>query len=116
MKFFAFPAAIGLLISLAAATPALDDKQDEKSEKLERTMPVHPTATITACVMSGSIEVRGWDKNEVRVRSSDADVLEFRRIDKVKEKDKEKQVQAPATRVVVMVMEQSDTTGAQGDC
>ena len=116
MKFFAFPAAIGLLISLAAATPALDDKQDEKSEKLERTMPVHPTATITACVMSGSIEVRGWDKNEVRVRSSDADVLDFRRIDKVKEKDKEKQLQSPATRVDVMVMDKSDKTGAKGDC
>jgi len=116
MKFFAFPAAIGLLISLAAATPAPDDKQDEKSEKLERTMPVHPTATITACVMSGSIEVRGWDKNEVRVRSSDADVLDFRRIDKVKEKDKEKQLQSPATRVDVMVMDKSDKTGAKGDC
>lgn len=114
MKFFAFPAAIGLLISLATATPARDDKKAERSEKSERTMPVDPTATITACVMSGSIEVRGWDRNEVRVRSSDAVVLDFRRIDKVKEK--EKQAQSPATRVDVMVMDQSDKTGAKGDC
>jgi hypothetical protein len=116
MKFFAFPAALGLLISLVIATPAHDDKKDGRSEKLERTMPVDPTATITACVMSGSIEVRGWDKNEVRVRSSDAGVIDFRRIDKVKEKDKEKQVLVPATRVDVMVMDKSDKTGAQGDC
>ena len=114
MKFFAFPAVIGLLISLAPATPARDDKKDGRSEKLERTMPVAPTATITACVMSGSIEVKGWDRNEVRVRSGDASVLEFRRIDKVKEKDK--QVQSPATRVDVMVMDESDKTGAKGDC
>lgn len=116
MKFFAFPAAIGLLISLATVTPARDDKKAERSEKSERTMPVDPTATITACVMSGSIEVRGWDRNEVRVRSSDGVVLDFRRIDRVKEKEKEKQPQSPATRVDVMVMDQSDKTGAKGDC
>lgn len=116
MKLFAFPAAIGLLICLSTLTPALDDKKDGRSEKLERTMPVDPSATITACVMSGTIEVQGWDKNELRVRSADAGVLDFRRIDKVKEKDKEKQLQLPATRVDVMVMDKSDKTGAQGDC
>jgi len=116
MKLFALPAAIGLLICLSTLTPALDDKKDGRSEKLERTMPVDPSATITACVMSGTIEVQGWDKNELRVRSADAGVLDFRRIDKVKEKDKEKQLQLPATRVDVMVMDKSDKTGAQGDC
>ncbi|HSE31968.1 MAG TPA: DUF4097 family beta strand repeat-containing protein [Pyrinomonadaceae bacterium] len=79
-------------------------------------MPVDPTATITVCVMSGTIEVRGWDKNEVRVRSADAGVIDFRRIDKVKEKDKERSVQTPATRVDVMVMDKSDKTGKKGDC
>ena len=122
MKFFAFPAAIGLMISLATVTPARNDKKDGdkkdggSSEKIERSMPVDPTATVTVCVMSGAIEVRGWEKNEIRVRSADAVVLDFRRIDKIKEKDKEKQLQTPATRVDVMVTDTSDRTGEKGDC
>lgn len=118
MKLFAFLAALGLIISLATVTPALhDEKQDgQSSEKIERSMPVDPTATITVCVMSGAIAVRGWDKNEVRVISADAGVIDFRRIDKVKEKDKEKVMQTPATRVDVMVMDESDRTGKKGDC
>ncbi|HEX7295017.1 MAG TPA: hypothetical protein VF251_04635, partial [Pyrinomonadaceae bacterium] len=116
---FAFLVALGLIISLASVTPAFhDEKKDaQSSDQLERSMPVDPFATITVCVMNGTIEVRGSDKNEVRVRSADAGVLDFRRIDKaVKEKDKEKVIQTPATRVDVMVMDTSDTTAKKGDC
>jgi Putative adhesin len=104
MKVLAFPAAFGLIISLTTATPALHEKKDGKSsEKIERSMPVDPHATITVCVMSGGISARGWDKNEIRVRQSGAEFLEFRRIDKVKDKDKEPQMPSPATRVDVMI-------------
>ena len=119
MKLLASLAALGLIISLASVTLAFhDEKKDAKSsEQLERSMPVDPSATITVCVMNGTIEVRGSDKNEVRVRSTDAGVLDFRRIDKaVKEKDKEKVIQTPPTRVDVMVMDKSDTTAKKGDC
>jgi DUF4097 and DUF4098 domain-containing protein YvlB len=117
MKVFAFPAALGLIISLATVTPARNDKKDGRSsEKIERSMPVDPAATITVCVMSGAIEVRGWDKSEIRVRSASAGFLDFRRIDKVKEKEKEKKLSTPATRVDVMVLDKSDKIGAKGDC
>ena len=119
MKVFASLAAFGLIISLATVTPALhDDNKDGSSEKIERSMPVSPTATITVCVMSGTIEVQGWDKNEVRVRSAEAGVIDFRRIDRAKEKDKDKEkvLETPATRVDVMVMDKSDKTGKKGDC
>ena len=119
MKVFASLAAFGLIISLATVTPALhDDNKDGSSEKIERSMPVDPTATITVCVMSGTIEVQGWDKNEVRVRSAEAGVIDFRRIDRAKEKDKDKEkvLETPATRVDVMVMDKSDKTGKKGDC
>ena len=117
MKVFASLAAFGLIISLATVTPALhDDNKDGSSEKIERSMPVDPTATITVCVMSGTIAVHGSDKNEVRVRSAEAGVIDFRRIDKAKEKDKAKAVETPATRVDVMVMDKSDKTGKKGDC
>jgi len=123
MKALAFPAAIGLVISLATVTPASNDKKDERSSgRVERSMPVDAHATITVCVMSGAIEVRGWEKNEVYARSSDAEAIEFRRIDRVKEKvDKSKdksaqqQVIPPATRVDVMVSDGSDKS-AQADC
>src|SRR5688572_30788738 len=116
MKVFAFPAAFGLIISLATVTPALHDNKDGRSsERVERSMPVDPNATITVCVMSGAISARAWDKNEVRVRLSGAEVLEFRRIDKIKEKDKEKQAQTPATRVDVMIMN-SPNADANRDC
>ena len=120
MKLFAFVAATGLIISLASTTPAFhDEKKDGKSsEQLERSMPVDPSATITVCVMNGTISVRGWDKHEVHVSSGDAGVIDFRRIDKVKEKDKDKEkvIETPATRVDVMVMDKSDKTGKKGDC
>ena len=118
MKAFASLAAFGLIISLATVTPALHDdkKEGRSSEKIERSMPVDPTATITVCVMSGAIAVRGWDKSEVRVSSPDAGVIDFRRIDKFKEKDKQKLPQTPATRVDVMIMDTSDKTGKKGDC
>ena len=118
MKLFAFVAAIGLIISLASTTPAFhDEKKDGKSsEQLERSMPVDPSATITVCVMNGTISVRGWDKHEVHVSSGDAGVIDFRRIDKAKEKDKVKVLETPATRVDVMVMDKSDKTGKKGDC
>jgi Toastrack DUF4097 len=116
MKFVAFAAAFGLLIGLATVTPAVHETKDERSERVERSMPVDPQATITVCVMSGAISARGWDKNEVRVRLSGAEVLEFRRIDKIKEKDKAKQVLPPATRVDVMIMDSADRPEAKGDC
>lgn len=118
MKLFAFVAALGLTISLASTTSAFhDEKKDGKSsEQLERSMPVDPSATITVCVMNGTISVHGWDKHEVHVSSGDAGVIDFRRIDKFKAKDKEKTVETPATRVDVMVMDKSDKTGKKGDC
>jgi DUF4097 and DUF4098 domain-containing protein YvlB len=119
MKVFASLAAFGLIISLATVTPALhDDNKYGSSEKIERSMPVDPTATITVCVMSGTITVHGWDKNELRVSSADAGVIDFRRIDKAKEKDKDKEkvLETPATRVDVMVMDKSDKYGKKGDC
>ena len=70
-------------------------------------MPVDPRASITLCVMSGKLVVRGWEKSEIRARATDADQLEFRRIDKVKDGS------TPATRIDVMVLDQQSP---RGDC
>jgi len=57
--------------------------------------------------MSGNLTVRGWDKNEVHARSTDADQLGFRRIDKAKDPS------SLPTRIDVMVVDKENT---RGDC
>jgi hypothetical protein len=101
-KLFAVAAATGLIISLAGSTPAHNKENDNQpGQKVERTVAVDPQATITLCVASGTLIVRGWEKAEVRVRSIDARVLELRRIDKPKDPN------TPATRIDVMVFEKT---------
>jgi Putative adhesin len=106
---FAVAAVIGLIVSLAGSSLAHHEKKDRKpGEKIERSMPVDPQATVTLCVASGILKVRGWDKNEVHVRSLDAAQLDFHRIDRLKDK--------PATRVDVIVLDKSGVSNPKLDC
>jgi len=110
-KLFAVCAVAGLIISLAVSTAAHDEKKDHKpGEKIERSLSVDPQATVTLCVASGTLEVRGWDKSEIRVSSLDAAQIEFRRIDKTKDPAK------PATRVDVMVLDKHKQPDPKRDC
>ena len=113
-KLFAVAAASGLILSLAGLTSAHDEKTsqpgEKPGEKIERSMPVDPAAVITLCVASGALTVRGWDKHEVRVRSNDAEQLEFRRIDKPKDPN------TPATRIDVMVLDKNVRANPEVDC
>lgn len=113
-KLFAVAAATGLFISLAGSTPAHNKENENKDlqpgQKVERTTVVDPRAIITLCVASGTLTVRGWDKPEVRVRSLDADQIEFRRIDKPKEPN------TPATRIDVMVLDRTSKAHPKRDC
>ena len=111
MRFLALPIVLGIIFSLAGVAPAVDGKKDKKSGgKIERSIAADPKVTITLCVMSGEISVRGWDKEEVRARSADAEQIEFRRIDKTKD------VSRPANRIDVMVLDKTDPAGTKGDC
>lgn len=105
MKLLVVSAVAGLVFSLTGTTPA----KTVKGEKIERSMPVSPHVTVTLCVASGTLTVRGWDKNELRVSSADAGQIELRRLDKTKEPT------APASRIDVMVLE-SSRMNAKADC
>src|SRR5215204_508522 len=110
MKFSLVPALLSIIFSLAGSTQAINlhDESDAKpGEKIERSTPVTPQASITLCVMSGQLTVHGWDKNEVRVRSSDAAQIDFRHVDKPKD------VSTSSSRVDVMVFDRMRT---KGDC
>jgi Toastrack DUF4097 len=108
-KLFAVCVVTGLVLSLAVAALAHDEKSDTKpGEKVERSLAVDAEAVVTLCVASGTLKVRGWDRSEIRVRSLDAAQIDFRRIDKMKEK--------PASRVDVMVLNRSTGINPKFDC
>ena len=109
-KWFAVWAVIGLLVSLAGSTAAHDNSNPQPGEKIDRSMTVDPQAIVTLCVASGTLKVRGWDKNEIHVRSMDAAKIEFRRIDKVKD------TTTPANRVDVMVLDRTTAANPRLDC
>jgi hypothetical protein len=113
MKLFVVWAAAGLIFSLAGSTPANTIQTDPApGEKIERSIAVSPQLTVTLCVASGKLTVRGWDKNELRVRSTDARHIELRRLDKTKD------VTIPASRIDVMVLDSASRIGARAlvDC
>ena len=111
MKLLVVSAVAGLIFSLAGTTPAHKAKSEaEPGEKIERSIPVSPQVTVTLCVSSGTLTVRGSEKNELRVRSSDAGSIELRRIDKAKDPA------VPAWRVDVMVLDASSKINAKLDC
>lgn len=109
-KWFAAWAVIGLLLSLADSTAAHDNSNPQPGEKIDRTMTVDPEAVVTLCVASGTLKVRGWEKDEIHVRSLDAAQIEFKRIDKTKDPAK------PAMRVDVMVLDRSGVANPRLDC
>jgi hypothetical protein len=111
MKFFVLPILLGITVSLAGAHPAVDGRKDKRSgEKIERSTVADPSVTITLCVMSGQISVHGWEKEEVRARSSNVEQIEFRRIDKTKDTSK------PANRIDVMIVDKSYPGMSKPDC
>jgi DUF4097 and DUF4098 domain-containing protein YvlB len=113
MKLLVVSAVAGLIFSLAGSTPA-NTVQTEPlpGEKIERSIAVSPLLTVTLCVASGKLTVRGWDKNELRVRSIGAGEIELRRLDKTKD------ATIPASRIDVMVLHSSPkiSTKAIVDC
>jgi len=114
-KLFVLSALLGLIVSLAGSTPAHDDnKAPQPGEKIERSLAVDAQATVTLCVASGTLTVRGWQKSEVRVRSLGAGQLDFRRVDKIV--DKIKDTSKPPTRVDVMLMQRPGVRNATLDC
>lgn len=69
---------LALSSSVILAKP---DKRKEKSNgsKVERTIVTEANVTVSVCMVSGTIRVRGWDRNEVRARSSEAAEITFQR-------------------------------------
>jgi len=54
------------LLAFSSAAPA----EDESDRRREVRIPVNPEVRLDVEIISGSIEIRGWDKPEVRIRTS----------------------------------------------
>ena len=105
MKFRAIQISLVLILVFVVATAGVlarpaTHTDDVRTQKVERTIPADPSVTVSICVMSGSISVQGWDKNEVSARSSDAAQIELRQKDGAAQSDK-------AMKVEVFVVDKS---------
>ena len=106
MRFRAIQTVIVLFLASVVATAGVavdsaDGTHDVHSQKVERTIAADPAVTVSICVMSGSVSVLGWDKNEVLARSADAGQIEIR--------EKGGAVQSGrATKVEVFVVDRSN--------
>jgi hypothetical protein len=114
MKFRAIQICLVLiLVSIFATASVLarpaSRNGDARAQKIERTVSADPSVTVSICVMSGSIRVHGWDKNEVLARSSDAAQIELRQKDGASQSGK-------AIKVEVFVVDKSDEQRVKNNC
>lgn len=79
---------VAVLVLLVIAGEALGHglKPDRRksNQQVERTMAVDPRVQVSACVASGNLTVRGWDRNEVRARTGDGTQIQLTRNDQTK--------------------------------
>ncbi|MBA3356923.1 MAG: DUF4097 family beta strand repeat protein [Pyrinomonadaceae bacterium] len=114
MKFTALKICLVLVLVSIVGTAdvwarAANRNDDVRSQKVERTIAAEPSVTVSICVMAGSINVHGWDKDEVSARSSDAAQIELRQKDGAGQS-------AKALRVEVFVVDKLDEERIKTNC
>lgn len=110
MKLKVILLSLVLVLVPAGVRAHTDDHKDKVHvQKIERNIEADSSVTVSLCVRSGSITVRGWDKNQVLARSSDVTELELRRGDGPNQS-------GPATKLTVLMVERSDAHRATTDC
>ncbi|HEX8457819.1 MAG TPA: DUF4097 family beta strand repeat-containing protein [Pyrinomonadaceae bacterium] len=120
-SYYLLPVAVCLLACLslqgAIAAAPLQSKASAKDDAdggarvitAEQSLPAEATVTILMCIESGDVLVRGWDRREVRARSTDASRIELRRADATADPN-------PATRVEVLVTREEGEPARPGLC
>jgi len=70
---------IPILIASYATALARPDKRKPKKDdqQVERSTAADPKVSLSVCIGSGNVVVRGWDRNEVHARMSDGMHIEF---------------------------------------
>ena len=70
-----------LIFSLALTARAATNGSKRNNQQVGRTVAADPQVTVSVCLVSGNITVRGWERNEVRARITDGVQIELTRID-----------------------------------
>lgn len=97
--------------SVAAFGEHSNDKNAKKTpHEVVRSVGAAANVTVTLCVMAGQITVHGWNKNEVRARSSEAEQIELKRVELPGEQS------ALAKKIDVFIDDKGDERGPRGDC
>jgi DUF4097 and DUF4098 domain-containing protein YvlB len=114
MRFRAIQNGFALILLSIVATGGvlgrpLSRNDDVYSQRVERTVSADPSVMVSTCVMSGSISVNGWDRDEVSARSSNATQIELR------QKDGKAQA-GKATRLEVFVIDKSGEAREKENC
>ena len=78
--------------------------RNQRTQQVERTAAADPRVIVSACTLSGSFTVRGWDRKEVRVRIGDGVEIDLTRIDQTKSE--------PATELRVTSKGRHPSSGA----
>lgn len=99
----------GIAASAAHETSAGDGGRAVRVVTAEETLAAEETVTILACIESGDVVVRAWDRKEVRARSNDASRIELRRADATADPN-------PATRIEVLVAKDQAEPARPGLC
>ncbi len=104
---------IGLIVTVLAGPAsgyAVNYSGDHDPEKTEETTAAQSNVTVTLCMLSGSVTVRGWDKNEVTARSEEGAQIQLKRADGNTE------TATPAAKINVIVMDTDESSGTKHGC
>jgi hypothetical protein len=102
--------AILIYVGSFTAGVAGSNSDDKKDSKVERIVASDANVTVTLCVMAGQITVRGWNKNQVRATSVDAEQIELKRMDNFVDETK------PARRIDVFIDDRLEESRSRADC
>lgn len=94
----------------ASAYAPLTGGEEGGAVTAEQSIAAQEAVNVQLCLASGSVTVRGWERKEVRARSTDAARLELRRGDASAAED------TPAARVEVLVARSASEPLTPGGC
>jgi hypothetical protein len=98
-----------LLTGTYVASAAGRVSKPAHSTEVQQTVAAEPNVIVSLCIASGSINVRGWDRNEVQARSADAETIELRRASA--------NTSGPASRIEVLIADPAEGPHARaGSC
>ncbi|MFN2516692.1 MAG: DUF4097 domain-containing protein [Pyrinomonadaceae bacterium] len=99
-----------IVLSPSGVMAHAGDHEDKvHAQQIERSVPADSSVTVSLCVKSGSISVRGWDKNQVQARSGDVSQIELKRGDGLDQS-------GPATKLTVLMVDRADAHSESNDC